>query len=164
MKSTIFHNEHFNIIISKLDIIDDKCKENLKTHSHYHHITKLLLKKKQKSYQNHTLPHSFIRTSIIMSHMYKTKTLRANKSLLLQIYLHKVNLSTYIPQSSLCLTHTHDTNHLYQPNTMPLVYEKNLWKQQMSSKSKSLDWLLLEVKGWFLQDILEGGITKITTK
>ena len=63
----------------------------------------------------------------------KLVQLRANKSPLLQTYLHTVNLETYTPQCPLCLSHTHDTNHLFncsqvptQHDTTPLVCEKSL--------------------------------------
>ena len=43
----------------------------------------------------------------------KLAEVRANKSPLLQNYLHTVNPETYSPQCPLCLSHTHDTNHLF---------------------------------------------------
>ena len=43
----------------------------------------------------------------------------ANKSPLLQSYLHTVNLETYTPQYPLCLSHTHDTIHLFNCNQVP---------------------------------------------
>ena len=43
----------------------------------------------------------------------KLAQLRANTSPLLQSYQHSVNPDTYAPQFSLCLTHTHYTNHLF---------------------------------------------------
>ena len=42
----------------------------------------------------------------------KLAQLKANKSPLLQSYLHTVNPETYKSQCPLCLSHTHDTNHL----------------------------------------------------
>ena len=67
----------------------------------------------------------------------KLAHLRANKSPLSQSYLHTVNPETCTPQCLLCLSHTYDTNHLFncsqlptQLNTTPVVCGKSLKKQQ----------------------------------
>ena len=38
---------------------------------------------------------------------------------LMQGYLHTVNPDIYMPQCPLCLTHTHDTNHLCNGTQVP---------------------------------------------
>ena len=56
---------------------------------------------------------------------------RANKSSLLQSYLHTVNHYTYILQ---CLTHTHDLNHLC--NCSQVLKQHNitsLWKKLLEA-------------------------------
>ena len=54
-------------------------------------------------------------------HVMRTKLsqLRANKSPLLQSYLLIVNHKTYMPQCSLRLSHTHETNHLFNCCKVP---------------------------------------------
>ena len=75
----------------------------------------------------------------------KLAQLRANKSPLLQSYLHTVNPDTYTPQCALCLSHTHDTNYLVTAvkyHTTPLVCKKKPieateviqeWKSRLTS-------------------------------
>ena len=87
MKATIFHkNEHFNIIIiaSEPDITPEKHKENFK-----HIYNNSVLEKTTKLLTPYPI-HSFIRTSITMSYVYKMAQLRANKSTILQSYLQGV--------------------------------------------------------------------------
>ena len=98
MKATIFHNnEHTNIIISKPDITSEKCRENLK---HIHTtITSQYLSSTKNNQLTNTTPyniHSLKQT--LPCHMHtKLAQLRANKSPLLQSYLHTVNSETYMP-------------------------------------------------------------------
>ena len=128
MKATIFHNnEHVKITISKPAMTPEKCS---KTYLHYHHLTRekiSVLEKITKLPTPH--PMTFIyQKKILPSHMHtKLPQLRANKSPLLQAYLHTANSETYMPH---CLTHTHDTNTsltvvIYQQNTTPLVCGKS---------------------------------------
>ena len=56
---------------------------------------------------------------------------RANKSSLLQSYLHTVNYYTYILQ---CLTHTHDLNHLRNCSQVPTQHNIiSLWKKLLEA-------------------------------
>ena len=136
MKATIFHNnKHINIIISKPDITPEECRENIK-HTYITYITSDLEKNKVIN----TTPYEIHSTEQTLTHHMCTKLaqLRANKSPLLQSYLHTVNPETYMPQCPLCLSYTHDTNHLLncsqvsaqhnttQHNTTPLVCRKSL--------------------------------------
>ena len=106
MNATIFHNiEHTNIIISESDITPEKCK-NLK---HIHTtITSQYLSSRKNNKVTNTTPYK-IRTNITTLYAYKTGTTQANKSPLLQSYLHTVNPD--MPQCPLCLSQTHETNH-----------------------------------------------------
>ena len=95
MKATIFHNnDHTNINISKPDITPEECKKNLK---HIHIIITSVLEKNYKV--TNTTPydiHSSEQT--LPCHMpTKLAQLKANKSPLLQSYLHTVNHETYMP-------------------------------------------------------------------
>ena len=63
----------------------------------------------------------------------KLKEVRVNKSPHLPSYQHTVSPKTYVEQCLLCLSHTHDTNHIFncsqvptQHNTTPLVCGKSL--------------------------------------
>ena len=49
----------------------------------------------------------------------KLAHLRANKSPLLENYLHTVNPDTYMPQCPICLSPTYDTNHLFNCSQVP---------------------------------------------
>ena len=94
----------------------------------------------------------------------KLAQLRANKSPLLQSYLHTVNPDTYIPQSPLCLTHTHDTNRLFNGSQVPIQHNTTrLWKKPLEAAMVIRDWesrlTTFKVKTWLLQDILGGGTT-----
>ena len=126
IKTTIFHNnEHINIIISKPNIATEKCRENLK----YIHttITSQYLSSRKNNKVTNITSYDIHSSEQTLLHYMCTKLaqLRANKSPLLQSYLHTVNPHTHMPQCPLCLSHTHDTNHLfvvkYQHNTTPLV-------------------------------------------
>ena len=68
----------------------------------------------------------------------KLAQLRANKSPLLQSYLHTVNPNTYTPQCPLCLSQTHDTNSLtavnYQHSTT------SLWKRPLEAAEVIQEW------------------------
>ena len=115
MKATIFYNnEHTNIIIiSEPDTALEECKENLK-HIYPTITSQYLSSRKNNKVTNTTLYHIHSSEQTLPCHMHtKLAQLRANKSPLLQSYLHTVNPDTYMPQSPLCLTHTHDTNHLF---------------------------------------------------
>ena len=138
MKSTIFDsNEHTNIIILKPDITPEECRENLK-HLHTTITSQYLSSKKNNKVTNIT-PYDIHSSEQILPRHIRTKLahLRANKLPLSQSYLHTVNPEIYIPQCLLCLSHTYDTNHLFncsqlptQLNTTPLVCGKSLKKQQ----------------------------------
>ena len=74
-------------------------------------------------------------------------------------------------QCPLCLTHTrtHDTTHLFNCSQVPTQHNTiSLWKKPLEvaevSKSGNLDWLLGEIKGWLLQNILGGGGNNSNTK
>ena len=132
MKATIFHNNKpTRIIISKPDITPEQCRENLK-HIHTTITLQYLSSRKNNKVTNttHYDIHSLEQT--LLCHMHtKLAQFRANKSLLLQSYLHTVNPETYTLQCPLFLSHTHDTSHLltavkYQHNTTPLVCGKSL--------------------------------------
>ena len=106
MKVTIFHNnEHTTIIISKLDITPEKCRENLK---HIYTTITSVLEKNNKA--TNITPYDIHSSEQTLPCHMRTKLaqFRANKSPLLKSYLHTMN-----PQCPLCLSHTHDTNHLF---------------------------------------------------
>ena len=56
----------------------------------------------------------------------KMSQLRANKSPLLQSNIHTVNPKTYMPQCSLNLSHTHNTNHLFNCSQVPTQHHKSV--------------------------------------
>ena len=68
-----------------------------------------------------------------MSNAYKLAQLKANKSPLLQSYLHTGNPDTYKSQWPLCFTQAHDTNH---PSVTVVKYEHNtsLWKNPLEAE------------------------------
>ena len=114
MKATIFYNnEHTNIIISKPDITPVECRENLK-HIHIT-ITSQYLSSRKNNKVTDTTPYGIHLSEQRLPRHMRTKLtqLRASKSPLLKSYLHKVNSEIYTPQCPLCLSHTHDTNHLF---------------------------------------------------
>ena len=130
MKATSFHtNEHTNIIISEPDITPGECKENLK-HIHITITSQYLSSRKTTKLLT---PH--LMTFIHQSKHYhiicitKLAQFRANKSLL-QSYLHIVNPDAYMAQCPLCLSHTHDTNHLFNCSQIPTQYNTtSMWKK-----------------------------------
>ena len=130
MQSTIFHNnEHTTIIISKPDITPEECRKNLK---HIYTTITSLLKKKVTN----TTPYDIHSSEQTLPHHMRTKLaqLRANKTPLLQSSLHKVNPEIYTPQCPLCLSHTHDINHLF--NYSQLLTQQNtisLWKKPLEA-------------------------------
>ena len=64
----------------------------------------------------------------------KLAQLKANKSPLLQSYLHTVNSENYVPQCPLCLSHTHETNHLFNFSQLPTQHHTtNLWKKPLQA-------------------------------
>ena len=108
MKGAIFYsNEHTNIIIiSKPDLIPGKCKENLK---HIHTtITSQYLSSRKNNEVTNTTPydiHSSEQT--LPCHMHtKLAQLRANKSPLLESYLHTVNPNTYATMPTMLVPDT----------------------------------------------------------
>ena len=135
MKTTIFHNnEHTNIIISKLDITPEECTENFK----YIHIpitSQYLSSRKNNKVANTTYYDIHSLEQILPRHMRtKLAQLRANKSPLLQSYLHTVNPETYTPQCPLYLTHTHDTNRLFNCSQVPTQHNTtSLWKKPVEA-------------------------------
>ena len=64
-------------------------------------------------------PVTFIYQDITTSYAYKTGTAQSQQITLLQSYLHTVNPDTEMPQCSLYLSHTHDTNHLFNCSQVP---------------------------------------------
>ena len=125
MKTTIFHtNEHANSIISKSDITLEECRKKLK-HIHTTSTPQYLSSRKNNKVTNTTPYNIHLSKQTLQSYMCtKLAQLRANKSPLLQSYLHTVNPETFMPQYPLCFSHTHDTNHLF--NTRSLVGGKSL--------------------------------------
>ena len=71
----------------------------------------------------------------------KLAQVRANKSLLLQNYLHTVNPVAYTPQCPLCLSHTHDTHHLFNCNQVATQYNAtNRWKRSLEAAEVIREW------------------------
>ena len=71
----------------------------------------------------------------------KLAQLRANKSPLLQSYLHTVNPDTYMPQCPLCLSHTHDTNYLFNCSQVPTQHNTtSLWKKPSEAAEVIKEW------------------------
>ena len=80
----------------------------------------------------------------------KLPQLRANKSPLSQSYLHTVNPETYTPQCSLCLSHTHDTNHLFNCSQLPTKHNTpSLWEKSLEAAEVIQEW---ESRLTFLRD------------
>ena len=142
MKATLFHNnEHTNIIISELDITPEECRKNVK--HIYTTITSQYLSFRKNNKVTNTTPYGIrLSEQTLSRHMCsKLAQLRANKSSLLQSYLHTVNPKTYMPQCPLCLSHTHDTNHLFncsqlQSTTNTKQHHKSVQKVLRSSRDK----------------------------
>ena len=116
---TFRNNEHTNIIISKPDITPEKCRENHKRI--YTTITSQYLSSRKNNKVTNTTPYDIhLLEQILPRHMRaKLAQLRANKSSLSQSYLPTVNPETYKPQCPLCLSHTHDTNRLFNCSQLP---------------------------------------------
>ena len=72
----------------------------------------------------------------------KLPQLRANKSPLLQSYLHTVNPETYTPQCPLSLSQTHDTNHLFNCSQLPTQHNTtSLWKKPLEAAEVIQEWV-----------------------
>ena len=68
----------------------------------------------------------------------KLAQLRANKSPLSQSYLHLVDPETYTSQ---CLSHTHDTNHLFNCSQLPAQHNTtSLWKKPLEAAEVIQEW------------------------
>ena len=120
MKATILYtNKHTNIIISKQNIATEKRKKKLK----YIHTTTITLEclSSRKNKVTNTTPYEIYLSEQTLPRYMRTKVaqLRANKSPLLQSYLHTVNPDTYMPQCPRCFSHTHGTNHLFNCSQLP---------------------------------------------
>ena len=71
----------------------------------------------------------------------KLAQLRTNKLPLLQSYLHTVSPNTYTPQSSLCLSHTHVNNHLFNCNQVPAQHNTTImWKKPLEAAKVIQEW------------------------
>ena len=120
MKATIFYNNgHTNNITSDPNITTEECRENLK---HIHTtVTSQYHSSKKKNKVTDTTPYDIHSSEQTLPHYMHTKLaqLRTNQSPLLQSYLHTVNPDTYMPQCPLCLSHTHDTYHLFNCREVP---------------------------------------------
>ena len=113
IKATIFYNsEHTNIIILKPDITSKECKKNSYIHTT---ITSQYLSSEKSNKVTDTTPYGIhLSEQTLPRHMStKLAQLRANKAPLLQSYVHTMNPETYTSQCPLCLSHTHDTNRLF---------------------------------------------------
>ena len=120
MKATIFHsNEHTNIITTKSDITPEECQANLKR-IHTSITSQYLSSRKQNKVTNTTPLDIHLSEQTLPRHMRtKLAQLRTNKSPLLHSYLHKINPNTYTPHCPLCLSYTHDTDHLFHCTEVP---------------------------------------------
>ena len=97
-KATIFHNNaHTNIIIAEPNLANEECRENLK--HNYTTITSQWLIFRKNIKVTKTTPYDIHSSEQILPRHMGTKLaqLRANKSPLLQRYLHTVNSDTYNP-------------------------------------------------------------------
>ena len=97
IKATIFHNnEHINMIVSESDITSGKCRENLK---HIHTTTSQYFSSRKNNKVTNTTPYDIHLSKQTLPYHMRTKLvqLRANKSPLLQSYLHIVNPETHMP-------------------------------------------------------------------
>ena len=141
MKATIFHNNgHTNIIISKLDVRTEKCKENLK------HIpttiTSQYLSSKKNNKVTNTTPYDIHSSEQTIPRHMRTKLtrLRANKLPPLQSYLHIINPETYMPECS-CLSHTRRRNHLFNCSQVPTQHSTtSLWKKPLEAAEVTQEW------------------------
>ena len=120
MKATIFHNnKHINIINSKPNITQRNVEKTSNTYTlPSPHNTSVL--EKPTKFTNTTPYDIHLSEQTFPCHMCtKPAQLRANKSPLLQSYQHTVNPETYMSQCPLCLSHTHNTNHLFNCSQVP---------------------------------------------
>ena len=136
IQDTVFHNnEYTNIIISKLDKTSEECKENLK-HIHFTlpslHNTSVL----EKNKVTNTTPYDIYSSEQTLPRHMQTKLaqLRANKSPLLQSYLHTVNHQTCMPQCPPFFSHTDGTNHLFNCSQVPTKHHWCVKKAYRSSR------------------------------
>ena len=142
MKATIFYNnEHTNIITSEPDITPEECREDLK-HIHITITSQYLSSRKNNNVTN-TTPYDIHSSEQTLPHHMHTKLpqLRANKLPLLQSYLYTMNPETYTPQCLLCLSHTHDTNHLFNSNQVTTQHNTtSLWKKPLEVAEVIQEW------------------------
>ena len=142
MKATIFHNnKHTYIIIIKPDITPKECRENLK--HIYTTITSQYLSSKKYNKVTNTTPYEIHLSEQTLPRHMRTKLakLRANKSLLLQSYIHAVNPETYTSRCPLHLSHTHDTNHLFNCSQPPTQHKiTSLWKKPLEAAEVIQEW------------------------
>ena len=106
-----------------------------------------------------------------MSYVYKTGTVQIQQ--ITTVNSNTVNPDTYTPQCPLCLTPTHDTNHLFNCSRMPTQHDAtSSWKttlkaagliQESDSKLASLIQERLR-DGFLIQKRLRGGYSKISLK
>ena len=96
MKTIVFHNnKHTNIIILKPDITSEEFRENFK-HIHTAITSQYLSSRKSNKVTSTTSYDICLSEQTLPRHMRtKLAQLRANKSPLLQSYLHTVNPETY---------------------------------------------------------------------
>ena len=142
LKATIFHkNEYTNIIISEPDITPEESRENLK---HIHTTsTSQYLNFRENNKVIYNTPHNIHSPEQTLLHHMRTKLaqLKANKSPLLQSYLHTVNPDTYMPQYPLWLSPTHDTNHLFNCSQVPTQHNiTSLWKKPLEAAEVIPKW------------------------
>ena len=147
MKATIFlKNEHTNIIISEPDVTREECRENLK-HIHTTITSQYLSCRKNNKAINTTSYDIHSSEQTLPRHMRaKLAQLRANKSPLLQSYLHTVNT----PQCPLCLSRTHDSNHLFNCSQVPTQHNiTSLRKKPLETAEVIQEWesRLVSLKG-----------------
>ena len=160
-----------NIIPSEPEIAHEECKENLK--QIYNTITSQYLGSKKINNITDTTPYDIhLSEQALPPHMRtKLPKLRANKSPLLQSYLHTASRNACPPQCPLRLTHTHNTNHLFNcSQVLTQHHDTSQWKRPLNVTKIIQEWksrLVLRFegfKGWLLQDFLEGAATKTTYK
>ena len=59
----------------------------------------------------------------------------------MQSYLHIVKPNTYMSQCPLCLSHTHDTNHLFNCSQLPTKHNTtSLWKKPFKAAKVIQEW------------------------
>ena len=71
----------------------------------------------------------------------KLAQLGGNKLSLFQSYIHTGNPDTYVPQCTLCLSHTHDMNHFFNCSQVPTQHNTtNLWKTPLEAVELIQEW------------------------